>query len=199
MSPATILTLVLQYRYPILVPAAFLAGFPVGMVAGVAMRLGYLDFATAYLCLMLGELIGDALWYGIGYQWGENFVKRFGKYVGITHDNVEMAKKFFRVYDQRILFSSKLTTGFGFAIPILFTAGLSRVSFRRYMMANISGQFIWTGGLIAIGYFFGNLYVSVNNVFEKVSTISLFVIVIACLFGFARYLWSRVQVQIDES
>lgn len=131
MSPATLIVLIATYRYIILVPAALLAGFPVGMVTGVVIRLGYLDFPLAYLCLMLGELIGDAWWYWVGYFRGESFAKRFGKCVGITEADLATTKRFFRKYDRRILFSSKLTTGFGFAIPILFTAGMSRMSFWR--------------------------------------------------------------------
>ncbi|HEV3244789.1 MAG TPA: DedA family protein [Candidatus Paceibacterota bacterium] len=193
MSPAAILALILQYRYPILVPVALVAGFPTGMVVGVAIRLGYLELFLAYACIMLGELIGDVIWYVVGYYRGETFARRFGKYIGITDANITKAKELFRKYDQRILFSSKLTTGFGFAIPILFTAGMSRMSFWRYMRANISGQFIWSGALIAVGYFFGDLYLRVDTVFERVSTISAFVIVLACFFGFAKYAWSRIN------
>jgi membrane-associated protein len=191
MSPAALLALILQYRYPIIVPIALLAGFPTGMVVGVAIRLGYLSLIPAYACIMLGELIGDVGWYYVGYHWGERFARRFGKYIGITDGNIATAKRLFQQYDQRILFSSKLTTGFGLAIPVLFTAGMTKMSFWRYMRANISGQFFWSGGLIAIGYFFGDFYLKVDGVFARITTISVFLIVLACLFGSAKYLWSR--------
>jgi membrane-associated protein len=192
MNPATTLALVLQYRYPILVPLAFIAGFPVGMIVGVAIRTGYLVLLPAYICIMLGELIGDVLWYGIGYFWGGEFARRFGKYVGINQKHVEQALYLFRKYDRRILLTSKLTTGFGLAIPILFTAGMSRMSFWRYISSNMFGQLFWSGGLIAVGYFFGNLYLSVNNVFEKATTISFFVIIVFCFLGFVRYMQRRL-------
>ena len=191
MSPATILALILAYRYPILVPVALLAGFPTGLVVGVAIKLGYLTLIPAYACIMLGELIGDIAWYYVGYHFGERFARGWGKYIGITDANVSKAKELFQKHDQSILFSSKLTTGFGLAIPVLFTAGMSRMSFWRYMRANLSGQFFWSGGLIAIGYFFGDFYLRVDTVFQKVTTISLFVIVLAALFGFAKYAWGR--------
>ena len=191
MTPATLLALVLTYRYSILVPIALLAGFPTGLVVGVAIRLGYLALIPAYACIMAGELIGDISWYVVGYYWGESFAHRYGKYVGVSDKSIDRAKALFQKYDQRILFSSKLTTGFGFAIPILFTAGLSRMSFWRYMRANVFGQFLWSGGLIAVGYFFGDFYLRVDTVFEKVSTISLFLILLLFFFGFARYASNR--------
>ena len=190
--------LILQYRYIILVPAALVWGLLVGMVVGVAIRLGYLDLAPAYLCIMLGELIGDAIWYWIGHRWGERFARRFGKYVGVDESHIVTAKALFQTYDQRILFSSKLTTGFGLAIPILFTAGMSGMSFWRYMSANLTGQFLWSGGLIALGYFFGDLYLKVNSVFEKATVASLAIILILCALGFMKYLGKRMRNNIGS-
>ncbi|HUO50451.1 MAG TPA: DedA family protein [Candidatus Paceibacterota bacterium] len=191
MNPATILALIYTYRYPILVPVALLAGFPTGMVVGVAIRLGYLMLIPAYGCIMLGELIGDAAWYYIGYHWGGSFVRRYGRYFSLSEKTVAHAQELFKKYDQRILFSSKLTTGFGFAIPILFTAGLSRMSFWRYMRANLLGQFFWSGGLIAVGYFFGDTYLRVNSIFQKATTVTLFVLIVLAFFGFARFAWRK--------
>jgi membrane protein DedA with SNARE-associated domain len=193
MDPTAVMALILQYRYPILIPAALVWGLLVCMVAGVAIRLGYLDFWIAYPCLMLGELLGDMIWYWIGYAWGGRFARRFGKYVGITPDNVENAMYLFRKYDRRILFTTKITTGFGLAIPILFTAGMTRMSFWRYISTNFFGQMFWTGGLIAIGYFFGDVYLNVSTVYEKIVSLVLFLVFFLCFIGFIRYVGKRLR------
>ncbi len=193
MSAPTILTLILTYRYAILVPIALVAGFPTGLAVGVALRLGYLEFFLSYGCIMLGELIGDMAWYWIGYRWGETFSKRYGKFVGLSHEHIDEAKRLFAQYDQRILVSSKLTTGFGFAIPILFTAGMSHMPLWRYMRANLGGQFLWSGGLIAVGYFFSDLYLNVSSVEGKVSTVGTAILLLLLMFGFGKFLWSRVM------
>ena len=192
MEPAALLTLIATYRYLILVPAAFVWGLLVCMLVGVAIRLELLHFFPAYFCVMAGELIGDMLWYSIGYRWGERFVARFGRYVGISASQVARAETLFRKYNQRILLSSKLTNGFGFSIPILFTAGMSHLSFFRFMHANLTGQFFWSGGLIAVGYFFGDWYLRVNEVSEKVSIIALAALLILTGLGFARYIGKRM-------
>lgn len=198
MSSAVILTLILQYRYAILVPIALIAGFPAGMAVGVAIRLGYLLLIPAYACIMLGELIGDVGWYWIGYRWGERFAKRFGKFVGLTHEHIDEAKRLFAHYDRRILLSSKLTTGFGFAIPILFTAGMSHMSFWRYMRANLAGQFFWSGGLILVGYFFSNLYLNVSSVEDKASTVGIAILFLLALFGFGRFAWGHLMRDAEQ-
>jgi membrane protein DedA with SNARE-associated domain len=198
MNPAIILALILQYRYAILVPIALIAGFPTGLAVGVVLKLGYLNFFLSYACIMLGELIGDVAWYWVGYRWGESFSKRYGRFVGLTPEHIDEAKRLFAHYDQRILVSSKLTTGFGFAIPILFTAGMTHMSFWRYMRANLGGQFIWSGGLIAAGYFFSDLYLNVSNVEDKVSTIGVAILFLLALFGFGRFAWKRLMRNADR-
>ena len=196
MDPSVLLAIIAQYRYPILVPAALLWGLLVCMLVGVAVRLGYLELIPAYAAVMLGELIGDVIWYYIGYHWGERFARRWGKYIGIDHWHIDKAKHLFQKYDQRILISSKLTTGFGFAIPILFTAGMTRMSFWRYMWANISGQFFWSGGLIAVGYFFGDLYLSVNSVFEQISVVALALMAIIAGLGFIKFIGRKYLADV---
>jgi len=192
MTPELLLLLIAQYRYVFLVPAALVWGLLVCMLVGVAVRVGTLELIPAYAAVMLGELIGDAIWYWIGYRWGERFAHRFGKYVGVDASHVATAKHLFEKYDQRILLASKLTTGFGLAIPILFTAGMSRMSFWRYLWANIIGQFLWSGGLIAVGYFFGDWYLRVNGVFEKATVIALGILLVLVGAGFTRYLGKRM-------
>ncbi len=193
MTPALLTALIIQYRYLILVPAALLWGLLVCMLVGVAVRVGTLDLIPAYACVMLGELIGDMIWYWIGYRWGERFAHRFGKYVGIDKSHIDLAKHLFEKHNQSILLSSKLTTGFGFAIPILFTAGMTRMSFWAYMRANISGQFFWSGGLIAVGYFFGDWYLRVNSAFEKATVVSIALILVFAGLGFVKYLGRRMM------
>ena len=47
--------------------------------------------------------------------------------------------------------------------------------------------------LLTVGYVFGNLYVSFNNVFARISFVSLFIIFIVILFGFGTYVRARIS------
>jgi membrane protein DedA with SNARE-associated domain len=115
-------------------------------------------------------------------------VKRFGRYVGITSESVSYTKELFASHHDIIIFTSKLTSGLGFGSVIMFTAGLSRVPFRRYMMLNIAGQFLWTAAMLSIGYFLGHIYLRVGDAFEKMALFALVVLIAISLIGFSRYL-----------
>jgi len=177
-----------RYTYFLMAPAAMLIGPSVSLVAGVLLRLDVISLIPTCLALAAGELGGDILWYWLGRRYGDSFVARFGRYVGVTEGAVYSAKKLFDDHHDMIIFSSKLTSGLGFGSVIMFTAGLSRVPFRRYMMLNIAGQFLWTTSMLSIGYFLGHIYLKVGDIFEKMALFALIVLIIASLIGFARYL-----------
>ena len=187
----TIISLLSIYRYAIITPLAVIQGPLVALVAGFVIRFGPLLFVPTYFALMIGDLIGDIIYYWLGYRYGDRFTRRFGKYIGVTEKNVAVVKKMFEQHHLRILVVSKLTTGFGFAPLVLFTAGMSRVSFSKYMTINVLGQFVWTAILVAVGYFLGNFYVTANNFLEEIAVTAGLVVVCVCLFGFTKYLRNR--------
>ncbi|OGG76865.1 hypothetical protein A3B35_02115 [Candidatus Kaiserbacteria bacterium RIFCSPLOWO2_01_FULL_54_24] len=193
MDPGLLMGLISEYTYLIIAPAAMLLGPIVSLVAGVLLRLDAVALIPTCLALAAGELGADVLWYWIGRRYGDSFVRRFGRYFGITERSIASATDLFSRHHDIIIFTSKLTAGLGFAMVILFTAGLSRVPFRRYMMLNIAGQFLWTAGLLSIGYFLGHIYLKVENTFEKVALFALVALVLVSLFGFSRYLRGGVH------
>ena len=188
MDPVFLMRFIAEYTYFVIAPAAFALGPIVGLAAGVLLRLDVIALVPTCLALATGELGGDVLWYWLGHRYGDSFIRRFGHYVGITERAVFSAKKLFADHHDMVIFSSKLTSGLGFGSVIMFTAGLSRVPFRRYMMLNIAGQFLWTAGLLSIGYFLGHIYLKVGNAFEKMALFALIVLIVASLIGFGRYM-----------
>ena len=179
--------------YGVLLIIGIIEGPYVSMLCGAILATGYLSFWPVYLVLMIGDLVGDVAWYFIGYYFGEKFLERFGKRFGITERHVERVKNVFHVRKRLLLFVSKISNGFGFAIPVLFSAGVSRVPFSHYIGINIVGQFVWSGILITVGYFFGDLYLKVNSVMGKISVL---VILIVIVFAVTKYI-KHLQKKLD--
>lgn len=178
--------------YGFIVVLACFQGPVISLIGGFLLKAGALYFLPTYLCLMIGELAGDVMWYALGYRWGHPFIKRFGKYFSIDIQKVGTVQKIFHRYHNWILLASKLTTGLGFAPLVLFTAGLSKVSFRRYMALNGFGQIFWTAGLILVGFVLGDLYVAVGAKLDLVSIIATSIVVFLLLFGLGKYLGGRL-------
>jgi membrane-associated protein len=181
----------LMYRYAIAYPLAIFEGPIVMMVAGFLIRLGFFDFWPIYLIMIAGDLTGDIIWYTVGRHGGRPLIERYGHWLNISPENIERAQEFFHEHQTKILFISKLTTGFGFAIATLIAAGASRVPFKKYITINFFGEFIWAGFLFAIGYFFGNLYIYVNKSLRWGFIIGLIVIAMLVVWGFGKAMRKR--------
>jgi len=178
-------------RYIAIFTGAFIEGPTVMTATGFLLKLGYFGFWPAYLLLMCGDLLADVAWYYLGYFGGEIFIRKAGRFVGITSDAVEKIKNIFIKYQSRILFFSKLTMGFGFSLAVLTTAGVSKVPFKNFMLMNFLGEFIWVGMMLALGYFLGNIYLLVSESLRIGFIIFVAIIFLSALYGFTRFMRSR--------
>jgi len=171
-------------KYPLFFLGAYVEGTVVMMTGGVLLRLGEVQFLPLYTALILGDVLSDIMWYWIGYLGARRFILRWGYIVNATPDVVEKLEHRFQKYHLRILIFSKLTMGFGLAVPILTTAGMLRVSFLRYCTINIIGSFVWVAFVIFIGYTFGNVLQLIPEQYQ----IGSFIVLIVAFFLALRYL-----------
>lgn len=181
-----------HFVYTIIIFVSFIEGPILAVFCGLLIKLGDAPFWPAYIALMAGDLLGDTVWYWVGRTFGHRFVVRFGHYVSITEDALKTVERLFHKYHDRILIVSKLTMGLGFAVATLVTAGITKVPFKRYFTINFCCQFLWTAFLLFIGYMFGNLYVSVDNIFGKISVAALFVFAFLVLVGYGKYVKKKM-------
>jgi membrane protein DedA with SNARE-associated domain len=171
-------------KYPLFFTGSYLEGTVVMLTGGILLKLGEVEFWPLYGALILGDVLSDIMWYWIGYLGARRFVLRWGYIVNATPEVVAKLERCFQRYHLSILVFSKLTMGFGLAVPILTTAGMLRVSFARYCTINIIGSFVWVAFVIYVGYNFGNVLQLIPKQFHIAS---LFVLIAVFFFGL-RYL-----------
>lgn len=181
-----------QYKYVVIFLLTLLQGPAVMTLSGFFLRLGTVQLIPIYIVLMAADLTGDTLWYGIGYYYAHPFAKKYGRFVGLSESALAKAETVFNKYHNRILFLSKISMGLGFALVILMTAGMTRVPFKKYIAFNALGQVVWTGLLLAAGYFFGDLYLVINSGLRDVTLVAGAIILIAIIYGFGRYMRQRM-------
>jgi len=184
---APLATVFAVYKYPLVFLGTIVEG-PIMMVAsGLLFRLGNFNFIYLYITLLAGDLFADILWYGIGRKAAEPFLRRFGHIFGVTQGVFERMEGIFRRNDTKILFVSKITMGFGFAIATVMAAGAMRVPFKKFITFNILGGFIWTAMLISVGYFLGGFYGYIADGFQWAFIVAVSVVAIAALYGFISF------------
>lgn len=165
-------------KYFLLFAGSYLEGTAVMLTGGFLWREGIVAFLPAYLCLMAGDFLSDLMWYFIGFYGGTKFIDRWGYLLNASPAVMEKARRQFHKYHLEILIFSKLTMGFGLAVPILMTAGLMRVSLLRYIVINVLGSIVWIFAVMCVGYFFGDVFALVPRDFQIAFGVIVFVLFI---------------------
>lgn len=149
----------------------FIEGPVVMVVSGFLLKLGALSLRPLLLSLALGDLIGDTLWYWVGYHVVERALRTHGSYMGLTPARLKRIEARFRKHSSWLLFTSKATLGFGtsaLTLPMLMTAGVMRYPFRKYILLNMLGECVLLTIFLSIGYFFGASYQGVSRDFRDI-------------------------------
>ena len=137
-----------------LVVMPFLPGDSLLFIAGAVAAGGGMDPVLLGGLLMLAAILGDSTNYVIGRTAGEKLFsnpnsKIFRRdYLQKTHD----------FYDKH---GGKTVTLARF-LPIIrtfapFVAGVGKMPYPRFFGFSVLGTFFWVGGLVTLGYFFGNV------------------------------------------
>ena len=159
--------------------------------AGFMVGLGKLNFWWVVLVGALGNLVGSLMAYAIGY-WGQKnlvrkLVKRYGKFLLITYDEVETAERWFAKHGEIIAFGSRL-------LPVVRTfislpAGFSQMKMIKFSTYTFLGAAIWSAFLTLIGFLLGENWNILSVYFRKFDILIVGVVV---LMG-VLYIWIKVK------
>lgn len=183
----------MNFQYLLIFIGCIIEG-PILMVAsGFLLRLGILEFWPLFAAIVLGDLLGDLIWYYAGYFFLDPILERHGRWFSITPELVAKTKNFFVRYRDAFLIISKATLGFGLILAVLLVAGASKIPLRRYLAMNFIGELGIVSVLLSLGYFFGEMYHQIAQGFRAVFLISAAAVSVGLIYGFSRYMKKRIQ------
>ncbi|WP_165675587.1 DedA family protein [Metapseudomonas otitidis] len=137
-----------------LVVTPFLPGDSLLFIAGAVCANGAMDPFLLALLLMSAAILGDSTNYLIGRTTGERLFSRPNSKI-FRRDYLERTHAF---YDRH---GGKTVTLARF-LPIVrtfapFVAGVGRMPYGRFVAFSVAGSILWVGGLVTLGFFFGNV------------------------------------------
>ncbi len=142
---------------------------------------------------IVGVIVGDSCLYFIGRWWGPRLVEySWVKKRLLPPDRMERIRKNFDDYGVRILLFARLTPGI--RAPIFLTAGLTRLSIARFVLADGIYAIPGVSLLFFLGYWFTDRMVAiVKKDVEMAKTIIILVVVLA-VAGYFLYRFLRRPV-----
>jgi membrane protein DedA with SNARE-associated domain len=156
-----IFTFLSYYGYWMMLPLMIIEGPVVTLVSAILAKLGAFNIWLVFFFSVSGDMIGDVLLYYLGYKFGTSFVEKFGKYIGITGKLVSKMEKYFQKNGGKTIFAVKSTTGLCWAT--FAAAGIVRMDFKKFLKYSFLGGLVWSGFLVAMGYFYGYLWKEIRD------------------------------------
>ncbi len=134
----------------------------------------------------LGCTIGSVIAYVMGMWGGRPLLKKYGKYILISHHDLDMAERWFDKSGDWIVFVSRL-------LPVIRTfislpVGIARMHFIKFLIYTFAGSFIWCAGLAYGGYQLGEHWEQIRMVMRPFDPLVGALIVALIVFYIYRHL-----------
>ena len=108
-----------------------------------------------------GAILGDNVGYWVGREFGYRLLLRYGGYIGLTAGKIKLGQYLFLRHGGKVVF-------FGRFVAILrilaaFLAGVNRMEWRRFLLANAAGAILWASAVGFGAYAFGKAVLEVTQ------------------------------------
>ncbi|WP_235925630.1 DedA family protein [Pontibacter burrus] len=138
-----------------LVVTPFLPGDSLLFALGALAALPSSDLNVWYLqgLLIFAAILGDSFNYFTGNKFGRRFYNK--DYWFLRKSHLQQAEKFYVKYGGRTIIYARF-------VPIVrtfapFVAGMGNMNYKRFLVFNVVGAFVWVVFFMMMGYMFGNL------------------------------------------
>jgi membrane protein DedA with SNARE-associated domain len=148
--------------------------------AGILAAEGRLSLLGVWLAAISGALVGSMVLYVVGATLGESavrsVVRRYGRYVSITEDQLDRSLALFSRYGGGFVFVGR-------AVPVLrsavsLTAGMSRMPVPKFLLYAGAMSALVTGFWAVIGYTVGENWRDILSVINQYQSLLVVVVVV---------------------
>lgn len=176
------------YGYLMMLPLMIIEGPVATIIAAMLASLGAFNVLVVLILSIIGDMLGDVLLYWAGYRWGMGFVKGFGSKMGITEKTVLKMENYFKNHGGKTIFAVKSTTGLCWAT--FAAAGIVKMDFKKFVKYSFFGGVVWSGFLVAMGYFYGYLW---REIKQYISWVGWIIVGVAVVSFVAITLYKKKQ------
>lgn len=147
---------------------------------------GRFNFWLVGLAGAVGCNVGSAVAYYVGAHGGRPFVEKYGKYVLISHRDLEWADRWFTRYGDATVFFSRL-------LPVIrtfiaFPAGVVRMNLLKFHLYTFAGSLPWCWVLAYAGMKLGERWTQLRVYFHKMDLVIGILLFLGVAYFLKRHL-----------
>lgn len=151
--------------------------------------LGHAQFSLWAVIVIgtLGSVVGSIIAYEVGRTLGRTIVERWGKWILLTHQDLDAAERWFDKYGNISVLIGRILPVVRSAISV--PAGIAEMRRGPFILLTALGSLIWVSLLTGLGYAAGSNWPRVSHdahVFQTPTIIVLVLLVIA-------FFWFRIR------
>lgn len=144
--------------------------------AGFLVASGRFTFAGVIAFSTMGSIVGSTISYYIGSKGGRPLITKYGKYLLLNNEHLEMTEKFFTKHGDITIFISRMLPVVRHLISI--PAGMGKMNIYRFLIYTIIGAAIWNGFLTWVGFVLKNNW---DEILKYTSIIDIVIVAVLCI------------------
>jgi membrane protein DedA with SNARE-associated domain len=148
------------------------------LIAGVVASRGHVNVATLCVVVVVAAVVGDSVGYLVGARYGERLMSL--PILRKRKAGIERALDGLRRRGPAYVFVGRFTAFLRAVMPGL--AGMSRLRYRRFLVANVAGAIAWGVTYTLLGYFAGHALDKIEK-YSGFVGVGILVVVIAVIVG----------------
>lgn len=133
--------------------------------------------------------LGDNLGYAIGHSGGRPLLERYRELLRLRPATLERGDRLFARYGAVAVFFARFV--FGLRIVAGPLAGVLRMPWKKFLLFNFLGAFLWVAVIAGVGYFFGRHWARLVQDLKWFDVTVAIVVLVAAL-----YFWWRGREEI---
>ncbi len=154
-------------KYLIIFVLAVIEGPVLTMLCGFLVLLGEVNPFIAFVFILLGDLVGDSLYYLLGKWSRARKSLKLMRFLGITRARLQLIEQHFKKKPIKIMALGKAAHGIG---PVaLIAAGLAHFPYGEFLLVNLVLTAIKSFVLMLVGYYSGHAYSQVSSALDWVA------------------------------
>ncbi len=143
--------------------------------AGFVVQEGQLSFLGIVVIGTLGNLVGSLIAYFVGLKGGRPILEKYGKYILITEDKLDLADDIFNKYGAATVFVGRI-------LPVIRTfislpAGIARMDIKKFTLYTTLGCLPWTLILAYLGVILGQNWSVLTKYFHILDAVLVIAVV----------------------
>lgn len=157
------------------------------LLGGALASTGRLSLPLLIVLVVVAAVVGDSIGFEVGRHFGPRLLRL--RPLQRHEERIERARESIKRRGGMAVVIGRTTAFLRAVMPAL--AGLSRMSYARFLVFNVIGGIIWGVGVTLLGYFAGSSLSQVEHYLGRGSAIAIAVIVVVAIV-----VWHRRRRQV---